>query len=84
MGPPIKPHEFTVVKLSDDQKQIMKQFCEYLTLNWPSQRLNSELAQSCYAALSIQLASGMLYSRLSATIISILLMLNIAATTVSR
>jgi hypothetical protein len=49
-GPPTEPHEFTAVKLSGDQKQIMKKFSEYLTLNWPSQRLNSELAESRYGA----------------------------------
>jgi hypothetical protein len=37
-------------KLCSDQKQIMKRFCEYAEHNWPTQRLNSELAETCYAA----------------------------------
>jgi hypothetical protein len=37
-------------KLCNDQKQIMKRFCDYTEHHWPSQRLNSELAESRYAA----------------------------------
>ena len=28
----------------------MKRFCQYIEHNWPSQQLDSELTESCYAA----------------------------------
>jgi len=49
-GPLTEPNELTAVKLSNNQKQTMRKFCDYLTRHWPSKRLESELAQSRHTA----------------------------------
>jgi hypothetical protein len=47
---PVEGLNFKPVGLDKTEKEIVKKFCEYLTINWPGERLSSELAASRYTA----------------------------------
>jgi hypothetical protein len=49
-GPPPEALHSELTGLDKTQKEIIKKFCEYLTIHWPSQRLSSELAGSRHSA----------------------------------
>jgi hypothetical protein len=49
-GPPVEVLPLELTGLDKTQKEIIKKFCEYLTVNWPSQRLSTELAGSRHSA----------------------------------
>lgn len=49
-GPPLEALHSELTGLDKTQKEIIKKFCEYLTENWPSQRLSTELTDSRHSA----------------------------------
>jgi hypothetical protein len=48
-GPPLEALHSELTGLDKTQKEIIKKFCEYLTINWPSQQ-STELAGSRHVA----------------------------------
>ena len=80
-GPPPEALHSELTGLDKTQKEIIKKFCEYLTVHWPSQQLSSELAGSCHLAF-VDL-TGFWHALFQTQSISVFLGINVRRTGIS-